>query len=125
MKKLPAIVRKAWAAREGPAVLSTVGADGGPNAIYVGALRATGDDLVVIADNYFHKTRANLLAGSQGTLLFLTKERKSYQLKGRFEYHTSGPIFADMKTWNPPKHPGHAAAVLKVEQVFSGAERLL
>ena len=29
-----------------------------------------------------------------------------------------------MKTWNPPEHPGHAAAALQVEEVFSGAEKL-
>ncbi len=30
----------------------------------------------------------------------------------------------DMKKWNPATHPGHAAAVLVVEDVFSGAERI-
>jgi len=30
-----------------------------------------------------------------------------------------------MKQWNPEKHPGHAAAALKVEEAYSGAERLL
>jgi hypothetical protein len=30
-----------------------------------------------------------------------------------------------MKKWNPTKHPGHAAAALKVEQVFSGGEQIL
>jgi len=29
-----------------------------------------------------------------------------------------------MKTWNPPQHPGHAAAALKVEEAYSGAEKL-
>ncbi len=30
-----------------------------------------------------------------------------------------------MKKWNPKKHPGHAAAALKVEEVYTGAEKLL
>jgi len=30
-----------------------------------------------------------------------------------------------MKKWNPPKHPGHAAAALKAEEIYSGAEKLL
>jgi len=125
MKNLPESVRTAWADREGPVVLATVDAAGIPNAIYASSVHEYGDDTVVVADNYFHKTRANILAGSQGALLFITKERKSYQLKGRFEYHTSGPIFAAMKQWNPAKHPGVAAAALKVEQIFCGAERLM
>jgi hypothetical protein len=28
-----------------------------------------------------------------------------------------------MKKWNPQKHPGHAAAALNVEEVYSGAEK--
>ena len=125
MKNIPESVQIAWASREGPAVLATVGVDGQPNAIYVNSVRGFGDDTLVVADNYFHKTRANILAGSKGALVFLTKERKSYQFKGSFTYHTAGAIFDDMKTWNPAKHPGRAAAALKVEQVFSGAEQLL
>jgi len=57
--------------------------------------------------------------------LFITKAGKSYQLKGRIEYHTSGPVFDAMKQWNPTQHPGVAAAALKMEQIFCGAERLL
>jgi hypothetical protein len=45
-------------------------------------------------------------------------------LKGRFEYVTAGPVFEEMKRWNPPRHPGVAAAVLHVEEVYNGAERL-
>lgn len=125
MKVFPEAVQQAWANREGPIVLATVEAGGQPNAIYAGSVREYGDDTLVVADNYFHKTRANILAGSRGALLFLTKERKSYQLKGSFTYHTSGPVFDDMKTWNPAKHPGVAAAALKVEQIYCGAERLV
>ncbi len=106
-------------------MLATVDAAGVPNAIYASSVREYGDDTGVIADNYFKKTRANILAGSRGSLVFITKERKSYQLKGRFEYLTSGPIFDAMKQWNPAKHPGVAAAALRVEQVYCGGEQLV
>lgn len=125
MKAFPEAVQTAWADREGPIVLATVDAAGMPNAIYASSVHTHGDDAVVVADNYFHKTRANILAGSPGALLFITKERKSYQLKGRFEYHTSGPIFAAMKQWNPAKHPGVAAAALRVEHIYCGGEQLV
>jgi len=49
----------------------------------------------------------------------------SFQIKGSIEYHKDGKIFEDMKQWNPTKLPGHAAAALKVEEVYSGAEKLL
>jgi hypothetical protein len=41
------------------------------------------------------------------------------------EYHEEGPVFDDMKQWNPPQHPGHAVAVLVVEDGYSGAERVI
>jgi predicted pyridoxine 5'-phosphate oxidase superfamily flavin-nucleotide-binding protein len=83
------------------------------------------EDTIVVANNYFSKTLENILAGSKGTILFITKEGKSYQMKGTIEYHKEGRIFEDMKKWNPKKHPGHAAAALKVEEVYTGAEKLL
>ena len=124
MTCIPPSVLAAWANRDGYAVLTTVDSAGVPNAIYVGSLQLAGDDTVVIADNYFAKTRANILAGSRGSLVFLTKEKKSFQMKGSFEYLTAGPIFDDMKRWNPTRHPGVAAAALRVAEVYCGAERL-
>ncbi len=70
------------------------------------------------------ETRRNIKAGSKGAALFMTSDKKPYQLKGTMEYHESGPLFDDMKKWNPPKHPGHAAAALVVEEVYSGAQRV-
>jgi len=71
------------------------------------------------------KTKENILAGSNASLLFITKEKKAFQIKGPITLEDSGPIFEEMKRINPGKHPGHSAAVLRVESVFSGAERLL
>ena len=125
MAALPEKVSKAWENREGPIVLSTVNEDGIPNAIYATCVSKFSEDTIVIANNYFSKTLKNILAGSKGSILFITKEGKSYQIKGRIEYHTEGSIFEDMKKWNPEQHPGHAAAALKVEEVYTGAEKLL
>jgi len=33
-------------------------------------------------------------------------------------------VFDHVKTWNPPKRPGHGAAALRVEEVYSAAEKL-
>ena len=125
MAALPEIVRNAWEDRDGPVVLATISDTGVPNIIYATCVSMSGTDKLVVADNFFNKTRANILANSKGSLLFITKDQKAYQLKGSFEYHKEGEIFDDMRKWNPPEHPGHAAAVLNVEQVYSGAEQLL
>lgn len=124
MASLPEGVRQAWEDRDGPAILATVSPDGVPNIIYVGCLGAFGDDRLVVADNYFDKTRRNMRAGAKGAILFRSKDGKAYQAKGTLEYHTSGEVFDHMKTWNPPEHPGNAAAALCVDEVFSGEEKL-
>jgi len=124
MSGLPAEVSKAWDARKGPIVFTTVDTNGVPNAIYATCVKKFDNDSLVIADNYFDKTRSNISAGSKGSILFITNDDKAFQVKGTIEYHKEGAVFTDMKAWNPQKHPGHAAAVLKVEEVYSGAKKL-
>jgi len=125
MTTLPKNVHEAWINREGPAVLSTVSKDGKPNSVYVGEIQYDNVNGFVVADNYFSKTRANIHDGSKGSILFITKDRKSYQVKGIFTYHPEGPIFKYMQTWHDPKHPGLAAVCLYIEEVFCGADKLL
>lgn len=125
MPALPEEVSHAWDNREGPVVLTTVDNEGVPNSIYASCVSMYGNDTIVVANNYFSKTMKNIAGGGKGSALFLTKEGKPYQIKGRIEYHQSGPIFEDMKTWNPDKHPGHGAAALKAEEVYSGATQLM
>lgn len=123
MAGLPETVRKAWENREGAAILATTDDAGRPNIIYVTCVGLF-DGRIVVADNYFDKTRRNLLKDCKGAVLFRDKEGKAYQVKGNMEYHKDGPVFENMKSWNPKQHPGHAAAALVVEEVYSGAERL-
>jgi len=125
MPQLPEAVKAAWEKRNGPAVFATVNEGSMPNAIYVTCVALYDDGTVLIADNYFDKTRRNILAGSKGSFLFTTEGGTTYQIKGTISRHTSGPIFDHMKSWNPQKHPGYAAAALAVEEVYSGAEKLL
>ena len=106
-------------------MLATVDPQGTPNVIYVGLVSKYSEDLLVIANYYFNKTQANILTGSRGSLLFITKDGKAYQVKGTLEYYSDGPIFDDMKNWNTGEFPVHGVAVLKVEHVFFGAERIL
>lgn len=125
MAKLTAEILDAWKRRTGPSILTTVAADGTPNTIYASSVAAYGDDTLVVADNYFDKTRQNLLAGSKGSILFMTDDNKAFQVKGKMVYHQDGPIFDDMKSWNSTKHPGVAAAALQVEAVYNGAKKVL
>ena len=125
MAVLPEEVSKAFEKREGPAVLTTVSDDGTPNAIYATCVSKFDESTIVVANNYFDKTLKNIKSGSSGSILFITGDKTSYQIKGAIEYHKEGPVFDDMKKWNPEKHPGHAAAAVKVEEVYSGAKKLV
>ncbi len=125
MAKLPVIVSKEWENREGPVVFSTVDKDGNPNAIYATCTSKYSEEIIVVANNYFSKTMNNIQTGSKGSILFITKEGKSYQIKGSIDYHTTGAIFEDMKKWNPERLPGHGAAALNVVEVYSGAEKII
>jgi len=118
-------VLEAWENREGPAILATVDANGVPNIVYVTCVGLFNNVSLVVADNYFDKTRRNIKQGGKtGSFLFISKEGKAFQVKGTLEYHDSGEIFDFMKSWNPKQHPGHAATVLTVEEVYSGADKL-
>lgn len=125
MATLPEAAIQAWENREGPVVLTTVDASGVPNTIYVTCVKKIADDTIVVADNKMHKTQANILTGCPVSLLYITKEKKAFQLKGSVTYEKSGAIFDDMKSaWLDKKYPGHAAVVFHVEEVYSGAEKL-
>ena len=122
---LPDLIVTAWDNYEGPAVFSTLDGNGNPNAVYVTCARIYGSDRIAIADNYFDKTRKNILEGSGGAFLFITKERKAYQIKGSISYQATGEIRDYLKNCLDPKYPVHAAAVLMVEEAYSGAEKLI
>jgi len=124
MAVLPEEAKKAWEQHSGPVVLTTVDKSGTPNAIYATCVGMFDDSTLVVADNYFDKTRKNILSGSKASILFITEDKTSYQVKGIIEFHTDGPIYDDMKRWNPEKHPGHAAAALTVDEVYSGSKKL-
>ncbi len=125
MSKLPQDVSNAWNDRKGPAVFSTVDENGIPNAIYATCVSKYDENTILIADNYFDKTKKNIFSGSKGSVLFITNEDKAYQLKGSVEYHKDGALFEDMKKWNPDHLPGNAVAAVKVEEVYTGSEKLL
>lgn len=125
MAKLPKIVSEAWEKRIPAVVFTTISEDGVANSIYASCVSKYDEETLVVVDNYFNKTQKNILSGSKGVLLFITEDNKAYQIKGSIQYCKEGAIFDDMKKWNPAKHPGVAAAALKVEEVYSGAEKLI
>ncbi len=124
MSKLPKILLEAWQSQTGAPVMTTVDKIGVSNSIYVKSVSIFNNEKIIIANNYFDKTLKNIKSGCSGNFLFITDENKPYQLKGTYDYFTEGPAFDDMKTWNPSKHPGHGVAVLTVEEIYSGSNKI-
>nr|WP_320120255.1 pyridoxamine 5'-phosphate oxidase family protein [uncultured Marinifilum sp.] len=121
---IPQNIQEAWNNRKGPIVFTTVSENTVPNSIYATCVSLFENNSIIVANNYFDKTIKNINTGSKGVILFITNDDKAYQLKGSIEYYTEGKAFDDMKKWNPERLPGHGAAILKVEEIFSGAEKL-
>jgi len=118
-------IAQAWCEREGPVVLATVSGDGTPNAIYATIVSRMADGRLAVADNYFVKTKANIDSGSRASVLFMTKQGKAYQVKGRLEYHADGPLHAEMLIWADAKHPRKGVAILNAEEGFAGSKKLM
>jgi len=125
MNKFPEIVSEAWKTKKGPIVFSTVNKQGIPNSIYATCVSLFNDEKILVANNFFSKTFENISSGSTGSILFLTAEDKSYQIKGTISYFTEGELFDDMKKWNPTRLTGHGVAVLEIQEVYAGAQKII
>ena len=121
---MPQIVQEAWENRQKAIVFTTVNTNGVPNSIYATCVARSGDNKILVANNFFCKTIENIKSGSTGSILFITNEDKSFQLKGSLSYYEEGELFDDMKSWNPTRLPGHGVVALEIEEVFAGAEKI-
>jgi predicted pyridoxine 5'-phosphate oxidase superfamily flavin-nucleotide-binding protein len=124
MIKIPEEVKKAWDSKQDPIVLTTVSKQGVPNSIYATCVALFEDSYVLVANNKFKKTYQNIMENDKATLLFITKEKKAYQIKGKIKYETEGKAFDDMKKWNRPDLAGYGVAKLEVEEIYSGANKI-
>ena len=104
-KTMPENIQQAWNEKKGPVVFTTVNADGSPNAIYATCVALYEENSIIVANNYFSKTIENIEAGCKGSILFITEEDKAYQIKGNIEHFIEGPVYDNMKSWNPDRLP--------------------
>jgi hypothetical protein len=115
MALLPEIVYNALQELKSPAVFSTTGKDGTPNACWVALFEFKSQDSLLINDSVF---------SSKGSILILTDKFKAYQIKGSLVYHTDGPLFDYMRAHVEEIHARVAAVELKVEEVWEGEKKL-
>lgn len=110
---------------ETPAVFTTVDPTGNPNSIYVILVKSDNRETVLISDGAMYKTRENIMSGSRGVFVFITKQYKAYQLKGTIKYHTSGPLFEYNPANETPEHPRYGMVELIVDEAYAGSIKLL
>jgi len=118
MVKMPTEVKEALL-KQKPIPIATATKDGTPNVIFIGLMKILDDETLLLADNFFLKTAANLSENS--VLCYDTDTKKSYQIKGSAKVYRSGPQFDEMRKWVHgvnPKLPAKAAVVVKVEAVY-------
>ena len=125
MAKLTPEALQAWEQRNDLMVFTTSDTNNIPNSIWVICVKLINDEQFLIANNAFDKTLKNINSGSKGVLLYIAPEREAYQVKGSLQYHSSGPVYNDMKNWLDPKFPGKGALVLNIEEVYYGAKQVV
>ena len=128
MAKIPENVRQAVEAA-GPYPIATASPEGKPNLVYVSFLRILDDETIQVADNFFFKTRQNLDANPALTVTALHPDGGGcFQIKGPVEILTEGAVYDDCVSWvhgRSAKLPAKAAVNLHVDEIYSGAERIV
>jgi len=128
MPKLPEEVLVALK-KTNPICIATSDKSGKPNLIYVTYLKAHDDSTIVLADNKFEKTRKNLDENPVAAFVVLDPDsKKAYQIKGPVSCYTEGGKYDEVVEWVHTNHPQmtpKAAFYMNVEEVYSGAEKLV
>ena len=104
--------------------LATTTREGEPNVVPVGAKRIIDEETIIISNQYFKKTLANILENPRVALTFWDGS-EGYQIKGTVKVETSGPIFEETAVWvdlrgkamnRPLKSKG--AVILKIDEIY-------
>ena len=111
--------------KQGTFVLGTADSNGVPNVVPVGAVRILDDETILISDQFFKKTLANLRENPNVAISFW-EMAEGYQIKGEAKIHTEGKIYEETAEWirklsekigRPLKSKG--AVVVKIKEIYS------
>ena len=106
-------------------VLATATKNGTPNVIPINAKKIIDDETILISDQFFNKTLANMKENPQVALTCWDK-LEGYQIKGKATIETSGPLYQDTARWIeelgkklniPLKSKG--AVVVKITEIYN------
>jgi predicted pyridoxine 5'-phosphate oxidase superfamily flavin-nucleotide-binding protein len=122
MVKMPPDVRETLE-KQKPVPIATANKDGTPNVVFVGLLKILDDENIMIADNFFYKTAANLEENPKIAILCYNGDtKKSFQIKGSVRLCKEGEEFAEMRKWVHGinnKLPAKTCVMVRVEEIFN------
>ena len=122
MVKMPPDVKETLE-KQKPVPIATASKNGVPNVVFVGLLKIVDDETLMLADNFFFKTAANLTENPKISILCYNSEtKKSFQIKGAAMVHKEGKNFEEMRNWVHginPKLPAKACVMVKIEEIYN------
>ena len=122
MVKMPPDVRETLE-KQKPIPIATASKNGVPNVVFVGLLKIVNDETLMLADNFFFKTAANLAENPKISILCYNSEtKKSFQIKGTATVDKEGKSFNEMRNWVQginPKLPAKACVMVKVDEIYN------
>jgi len=122
MVKMPAEVRETLE-KQKPVPIATASKSGVPNVVFIGLLKIIDDETLMIADNFFYKTAANLTENPKISILCYSSEtKKSFQIKGNVILSKEGENFNQMREWVHGinnKLPAKACVIVKISEIYN------
>ncbi len=100
--------------------LATASKDGRPNVVPIGAFKLLDDETMLISDQFFNKTLANMSENPQVAISYWG-EKGGFQLKGTVTLHTDDEVFAQDVAWMKELRPTlvpKSAVVMTITDVY-------
>lgn len=101
--------------------LATASKDGRPNVVPIGAFKLLDDETMLISDQFFNKTLANMSENPQVAISYWG-EKGGFQLKGTVTLHTDDDVFAQNVAWMKELRPTlvpKSAVVMTITDVYT------
>jgi uncharacterized protein len=103
------------------AFFATAAKDRTPNVVPIGAFRVLDDATLLISDQFFNKTLANMKENPMAALSWWG-EKGGFQIKGEVTIHTDGDIWLQDVAWMKELRPSlkpKGAVVMKITGVYT------
>jgi predicted pyridoxine 5'-phosphate oxidase superfamily flavin-nucleotide-binding protein len=102
------------------AFLATASKSGIPNVVPIAAFKVRNEETLLISDQYFNKTLANLKENPEIALSWWA-EKGGFQIKGTVTLHTNDEVFRENLAWMKeswPKFSPKSAVLVKITGVY-------